>query len=173
MDSPGFTWSHLDSLGFTWIHLDSLGLTWIHLDSLDSHGLTWIHLDSLRLTWTHLDSLGLTSIHQISLELTRSHQDSPEPHKTRTKYHPAAKGKRERARASSIFSNSHLTTRPRVRTHDRTETISRLSFPPTFDPWSQRLRVPNHGNADRLNDVPMHTKQHAGAQGVCRKNENN
>ena len=130
LDSLGLTRDHLDSLGFTWIHLDSLGFTWTHLDSL---GFTWTHLDSLGLTWTHNDSLGLTTTHQNSLELTRSHQDSLEPQKTRTKYPPEPKGKRERG-GSSIFSNSDLTTRPRVRTHERNETISRLgSLPPTSD----------------------------------------
>ena len=133
LDPFAFTWIHLDSLGpigLPWTHLGSLGLAWIHLDSL---GLTWTHLDSLGLTWTHLDSLALTSTHQNSLELTSSHQDSLDPQKTRTKYPPEPKGKRERG-GSSIFSNSDLTTRPRVRTHERNETISRLgSLSPTSD----------------------------------------
>ena len=138
LDSVGLTWTHLDSLGFTWTNLDSLGFTWTHSDSLgftwthsDSLGLTWTHSDSLGLTWTHLDSLGLTWTHLVSLGLTTTLLDSLGL--TTTHHPPEPKGKRERGRAS-IFSNSDLTTRPRVRTHERNETISRLgSLPPTSD----------------------------------------
>ena len=102
----------------TRIHLDSLVLTWNHLDSL---GFTMTHLDSLGLTTTHQ-----TWTHQISLGLTRTIENSNETLSW-------GKGKRERCRAST-FSNSDLTTRPRVRTHERNETISRLgSLPPTSD----------------------------------------
>ena len=131
----GFTWIHLDPFGFTWTHLDSLGLTWAHLDSL---GLTRIHLDSLGLTWTHLDSLGFTWTHLNSLDFTRTHSNSlgltrTLPKLTRT-HPPEPKRKRERCPPEPLFPNSDLTTRPRVRACDRTETISRLvSLPPTFD----------------------------------------
>ena len=129
--SLGFTWIHLDSLGPTWNHLDSLGITWTHSDSL---GFTWIHSDSLGLTWTHLDSLGLTWTHLVSLGLTTTHLDSL----GLTTTHPLLrqKGKGKGAGGSSIFSNSDLTTRPRVRTHERNETISRLgSLPPNLRPF--------------------------------------
>ena len=123
LGSFGFTWTHrihLDPVGLTWTHLDSLGLIWIHLDS---PGLTWIHLDSLELIWTHLDSFGFTSIY------------------VREKGKPSAlKGKRE-SPAAGFLPRSDYATRPRVRTHERNETISRFrgaslkanSSPPTSD----------------------------------------
>ena len=139
-DSLGFTWTHLDSFGFTWTHLDSPGLTWIHLDSLgftwthlDSLGFTWTHLDSFGFTWTHLDSLGFTWIHLDALGFTSIY--------VREKGKPCAlKGKRE-SDAADFLPRSDYATRPRVRTHERNETISRFRgglpkgelIPPTSD----------------------------------------
>ena len=143
MDSLGLTWIHLDSHGFTWIHLDSLGFTWIHLDSL---GLTWTHLDSPGFTWTHLDSLGFTWTHLNSLDLTRTHLNSLGLTRTLPKL-LRPKGKREKGGGSLFFPNSHLTTRPRVRACDRTETISRLvSLPPTSDVVDAKVNQPAKGN---------------------------
>ena len=129
LNSIAFTWFHLISTDFTWLHLISFGFIWFHLISLDwilfhlsSCDFTLVHLISLDFNWFHLISLWF---HFISLELIRKHCTlRREKGKA-----PVGKGKRERV-ARTFEAKFHSTTRPRVRTHKRNETISQLDSPP-------------------------------------------
>jgi len=128
VDSFGLTWIHLHSLGLTWTHMDSLGFTWIQLDLLR---FSWTHLDSLGLTWIHIDSLGFTCTHLHLLGLTRIHSDLTREKGKSSGAKPCHKGS-GKGRDERFHWNIFWPATPRVRTHERNESICRKRFrPPT------------------------------------------